>query len=76
MLHLLHHSLGTHVVTHLRDRTTKPATFRTLAYQISLLLAFEVTRNLATRRRRQGRIADVRVKRTALYPLPAIRTIS
>src|SRR5580704_12046249 len=49
MLHLLHHSLGAHVVTHLRDRTTKPATFRTLAYQISLLLAFEVTRNLATR---------------------------
>jgi uracil phosphoribosyltransferase len=49
MLHLLNHSLGTHVVTHLRDRTTKPATFRTLAYQISLLLAFEVTRDLATR---------------------------
>jgi uracil phosphoribosyltransferase len=49
MLHLLHHSLGAHVVTHLRDRTTKPATFRTLAYQISLLLAFEVTRDLATR---------------------------
>src|SRR4029077_10432105 len=49
MLHLLNHSLGAHVVTHLRDRTTKPATFRTLAYQISLLLAFEVTRDLATR---------------------------
>jgi uracil phosphoribosyltransferase len=49
MLHLLNHSLGTHVVTHLRDQTTKPATFRTLAYQISLLLAFEATRDLATR---------------------------
>jgi uracil phosphoribosyltransferase len=49
MLHLLNHSLGTHVVTHLRDRTTKPATFRTLAYQIGLLLAFEATRDLATR---------------------------
>jgi uracil phosphoribosyltransferase len=49
MLQLLDHSLGTHVVTHLRDRTTKPATFRTLAYQISLLLALEATRNLATR---------------------------
>jgi uracil phosphoribosyltransferase len=49
MLHLLNHSLGAHVVTHLRDRTTKPATFRTLAYQISLLLAFEATRELATR---------------------------
>jgi uracil phosphoribosyltransferase len=49
MLQLLNHSLGTHVVTHLRDRTTKPATFRTLAYQISLLLALEATRHLATR---------------------------
>jgi uracil phosphoribosyltransferase len=49
MLHLLNHSLCAHVVTHLRDRTTKPATFRTLAYQISLLLAFEATRDLATR---------------------------
>ncbi len=49
MLHLLNHSLGKHIVTHLRDRTTKPATFRTLAYQISLLLAFESTRDLATR---------------------------
>lgn len=49
MLHLLNHSLGAHIVTHLRDRTTKPATFRTLAYQISSLLAFEATRDLATR---------------------------
>src|SRR6202023_2703284 len=49
MLHLLNHSLAKHVVTHLRDRTTKPATFRTLAYQISLLLAFEAARDLATR---------------------------
>ena len=49
MLHLLHHPLAAHVVTHLRDRTTKPATFRTLAYQISLLLALEATRDLGTR---------------------------
>jgi uracil phosphoribosyltransferase len=49
MLHLLDHPLATHVVTHLRDFTSKPATFRTLAYQISLLLALEVTRNLGTR---------------------------
>jgi uracil phosphoribosyltransferase len=47
MLQLLNHPLATHVVTHLRDRTTKPATFRTLAYQISLLLALEATRDLA-----------------------------
>jgi uracil phosphoribosyltransferase len=31
----------------LRDQTTKPALFRTLSYQISLLLALEATRDLA-----------------------------
>ncbi len=47
-LHVLDHPLAAHVVTHLRDKTTKPATFRTLAYQISLLLALEATRDLPT----------------------------
>ncbi len=47
-LHVLQHPLGAHVLTHLRDQTTKPALFRTLAYQISLLLALEATRDLAT----------------------------
>lgn len=47
-LHVLNHPLGTHVLTHLRDKTTKPALFRTLSYQISLLLALEATRDLAT----------------------------
>ena len=36
------------MLTHLRDQTTKPALFRTLSYQISLLLALEATRDLAT----------------------------
>ena len=35
-------------MTHLRDETTKPATFRTLAYQLSLLLAIEATSDLPT----------------------------
>ena len=48
MLHVLDHPLAAHVITHLRDKTTKPATFRTLCYQISLLLAVEATRSLAT----------------------------
>jgi uracil phosphoribosyltransferase len=47
-LHLLSHPLGAHVLTHLRDKTTKPALFRTLSYQVSLLLALEATRDLAT----------------------------
>jgi uracil phosphoribosyltransferase len=50
MLHLINHPLCSHIVTHLRDRTTKPVTFRTLTYQISILLAIEATRDLATRR--------------------------
>ena len=47
-LHILQHPLGAHVLTHLRDKTTKPVLFRTLSYQISLLLALEATRDLAT----------------------------
>ena len=47
-LHLLEHPLAAHIVTHLRDKTTKPATFRTLAYQLSLLLAIDATRDLPT----------------------------
>ncbi len=47
-LHVLSHPLGAHVLTHLRDHTTKPALFRTLSYQISLLLALEATRDLTT----------------------------
>lgn len=48
MLSVLNHPLADHIVTHLRDKTTKPATFRTLAYQITLMLAIEATRDLAT----------------------------
>jgi uracil phosphoribosyltransferase len=47
-LHVLQHPLADHVLTHLRDQTTKPALFRTLSYQISLLLALEATRDLTT----------------------------
>jgi uracil phosphoribosyltransferase len=51
-LHILSHPLGAHVLTHLRDMTTKPALFRTLSYQIALLLALEATRDLATEEKR------------------------
>lgn len=47
-LHLLDHPLAAHIMTHLRDASTQPATFRTLSYQISLLLAIEATRDLPT----------------------------
>jgi uracil phosphoribosyltransferase len=52
MLNVLNHPLAAHVITHLRDKTTKPATFRTLAYQISLLLAIEATRRIETETKR------------------------
>jgi len=48
-LHVLQHPLASHVMTHLRDKTTRPATFRTLAYQIGQLLAIEATGDLATK---------------------------
>ncbi|MDR1788990.1 MAG: uracil phosphoribosyltransferase [Opitutaceae bacterium] len=50
-LHVLEHPLAAHIITHLRDERTKPITFRTLTYQISLLLALEATRDLGVRPR-------------------------
>ncbi|HQL21063.1 MAG TPA: uracil phosphoribosyltransferase [Opitutaceae bacterium] len=47
-LHILDHPLAGHFLAHLRDRTTKPVTFRALAHQLSLLLAIEATRDLPT----------------------------
>jgi uracil phosphoribosyltransferase len=47
-LTIIQHPLAAHVLTHLRDKTTKPALFRTLCHQITLLLALEATRDLAT----------------------------
>ncbi len=48
-LHLLSHPLAAHLVTHLRDKTTEPATFRRLTHQLSLLLALKATHDLPTR---------------------------
>src|SRR5580658_5788841 len=47
MTTILAHPLADHIITHLRDKTTKPATFRTLAYQLTLMLAIDATRDLA-----------------------------
>jgi uracil phosphoribosyltransferase len=49
MLHVLNHPLAAHALAHLRDRATKPATFRTLTHQLGLLLAIEATRDLPLR---------------------------
>lgn len=45
-LQILDHPLGEHLLTQLRCKTTKPVTFRTMAYQLSLLLAIEATSDL------------------------------
>lgn len=49
MHHVLQHPLASHILTHLRDQTSKPATFRTLSHQVGLLLALEATKDLPTR---------------------------
>ena len=47
-LTILQHPLAAHLLTHLRDRTTGPAQFRTLCHQITILLALEATLDLPT----------------------------
>ncbi len=43
------HPLAEHLLTSLRDRTTSPPVFRTLAKRLALALALEALRNLPTR---------------------------
>ncbi len=50
-VHTLQHPLAAHFLTHLRDRTTKPALFRLLTKRLTVLLAVEATHNLALRAR-------------------------
>ncbi len=71
-LHVLHHPLGTHVLTHLRDKTTKPALFRTLSYQISLLLALEATRDLATEEKKIETPLETVTGRVLARPLAVV----
>jgi uracil phosphoribosyltransferase len=47
-LTVVDHPLAQHYLTHLRDATTKPALFRTLAHKLSTLLAIEASRDLRT----------------------------
>jgi len=48
MLRVIDHPLADHILTLLRDRNTKPVTFRTLAYQLTMMLAVDATRDLTT----------------------------
>ena len=43
---VLQHPLAAHFLTHLRDKTTKPATFRLLTKRLTVLLALEAAASL------------------------------
>ena len=45
-LHVLGHPLILHKLTHMRDKDTSTRTFRQLLKEISLLMGYEITRNL------------------------------
>jgi uracil phosphoribosyltransferase len=44
-LHVFDHPLITHKLTHLREKTTSTGVFRMLLQEVSMLLAYEVTRD-------------------------------
>jgi uracil phosphoribosyltransferase len=46
MLHILDHPLIQHKLTHMRDKDTSTRTFRELLREITLLMGYEITRNL------------------------------
>ena len=45
-LHVIDHPLIQHKLTHMRDKRTSTKTFRQLLREISLLMGYEITRNL------------------------------
>lgn len=51
-LHIIEHPLIQHKLTQMRDIETPPATFRRLLREISFLLAYDATKNLALTTRR------------------------
>lgn len=48
-IRIVEHPLARHLVTHLRDQSTKPALFRTIADHLTVILALEATRDLPLR---------------------------
>jgi uracil phosphoribosyltransferase len=51
-LTVVDHPLAKHLLTHLRDRTTKPALFRTIAAHLTTVLALEATREFPLTQKR------------------------
>ncbi len=48
-LSILNHPLIQHKLTHMRDKDTSTRTFRELLREITLLMGYEITRNLPPR---------------------------
>jgi uracil phosphoribosyltransferase len=48
-IRIVEHPLARHLVTHLRDKSTHPALFRTISNHLTVLLALEATRDLPLR---------------------------
>ena len=51
-VHVFDHPLIQHKLTHMRDKATSTRTFRQLLREITLLMGYEVTRNLPLTARR------------------------
>jgi uracil phosphoribosyltransferase len=45
-IRIVEHPLARHLVTHLRDKTTKPALFRTITKHLTTILVLEATRDV------------------------------
>ncbi len=61
-LFILDHPLIQHKLTHMRDKTTSTRTFRELLREITLLMGYEVTRNLPLTARRIEPRAQLRAR--------------
>lgn len=75
-LQILEHPIARHCIAHLRDRETKPATFRTLTQKLTTLLAIEATRELRIRKRTIEtplESAEVEVLDETLVVVPILR---
>jgi uracil phosphoribosyltransferase len=67
-LTVVDHPLASHVLTELRDQTTPPARFRTLAKQLTAILVLEATRDLPT----EAKSVETPLERTEGSELPGM----
>ncbi|MDD3178784.1 MAG: uracil phosphoribosyltransferase [Opitutaceae bacterium] len=71
-LRILRHPLADHILARLRDRNTNPALFRSLSYQLSLMLALEATRELPAAEKEIETPLEATKVRVLVQPLAVI----